>query len=284
MTENRDLLLKDDIRKRDLLLPMSTTPHKGFRTQISYENELGETLFTENSMMVGGGIWVLEKLFGVKSSLQVQNLNEIMGIANGGVPVSNLAGHSSDHIISLFGVGIGGAGDSVTSVKDVNIKDRELIDMVPFRVTPDPLSTSDRNKYWFRKALPSGETAYYLKSPEVEPKIYVLWKDGEGDEDGSQVTEGFHNSNRVDDIEVFVEQVLKINKTDIREWFELQGTIEETRINTIGLFAGVKGDVSDDQTGVIDYKDVRLISKLNIPNEILSTVKELTVRYRVYSI
>lgn len=277
-----ELLLKENIRPRDVLMPMDLTPHKGFRTQITYQNDLGETVFTENSMMVGGGIWVLEKLFGVESDLKVQTLNEIMGIANGGVPVTER--HPKDHVVCLFGVGTGGAGDSVTSVYDLNIRDREIVDMVPFRVTQDALSTSDNEKYWFRKHLPTGETAYYLKSPEALPEIKTLWKNGEGDEDGSQVVDGFHNSNRTDDIETFVEMTLKISKSDIREWFELNGVIEETRINTIGIFAAVKGDVSDDQSGVIDYKNVTLVSKLNIPNEILTTVKELIIRYRIYSI
>lgn len=278
----KEINLKDSVRQRDILMPVSNNPHKGFRTQIEIMNDLGETLFTENSMMVGGGIWVLEKLFGVNSALQVQNLNEIMNIATGGAPITGLP--PQDHVVSLFGVGVGGAGDSITSVKDVNIKDRELMEMVPFRVTADPLTTTDQNKYWFRKTLTTGETAYYLKSFEKEPEIVTLWKDGEGDDDGSRVTENFHASTRTDDIETFVEMELKISKKDIREWFELNGIIEQTRINTIGLFAGVKADVSDDASGVIDYKNVKLIAKLNIPNEILTTSKELTIRYRVYSI
>lgn len=278
----KELKLNDSMRPRDVILNMDTTQHKGFRTEVLVQNELGETIF-ENSLMLGGGIYVLEKLFGVTSSLQIADLNDIMNIATTGTPITEK--HPKDHVVCLFGVGIGGAGDSITSVKDLNVKDREITGMVPFRVTAEELSPSEKEKYWFRKKLDSGETAYYLKSFESTPQIKPLWKDGEGDEDGSYIQEGVHTSQRPEDVEVFVEMILKIDKSDIREWFELNGEIEKTRINTIGLFAGIKSDISVLGDGSeMDYKNVKLFSKLNIHNEMLVGSKELTIRYRIFSI
>lgn len=278
----KELKLNDSMRPRDVILNMDTTQHKGFRTEVLVQNELGETIF-ENSLMLGGGIYVLEKLFGVTSSLEIADLNDIMNIATTGTPITEK--HPKDHVVCLFGVGIGGAGDSITSVKDLNVKDREITGMVPFRVTAEELNPSEKEKYWFRKKLESGETAYYLKSFESTPQIKPLWKDGEGDEDGSYIQEGVHTSQRPEDVEVFVEMILKIDKTDIREWFELNGEIEKTRINTIGLFAGIKSDISALGDGSeLDYKNVKLFSKLNIHNEMLVGSKELTIRYRIFSI
>lgn len=279
---SKEIILKDSIKARDLIHNIDGSTHKGFRTEIKITNELGETLFTENSLMLGGGIYVLEKLFGVESPLKVESLNNIMNIATTGPEITER--HPKEHVVCLFGVGIGGAGDSITSVKDLNVKDREILGMVPFRVTADGLTASEQEKYWFRKQLDSGETAYYLKRFETDPQIKPLWKDGEGDEDGSMIQEGVHNSTRTDDIEVFVEMVMRIDKTDIREWFELNGDIEQTRINTVGLFAGIKADISEDGSGIMDYKNVHLFAKLNIHNEMLTSAKELTFRYRVYSI
>lgn len=278
----KELKLNDSMRPRDVILNMDTTQHKGFRTEVLVQNELGETLF-ENSLMLGGGIYVLEKLFGVTSSLQIADLNDIMTVATTGTPITEK--HPKDHVVCLFGVGIGGAGDSITSVKELNVKDRDITGMVPFRVTAEELSPSEKEKYWFRKKLESGQTAYYLKSFESIPQIKPLWKDGEGDEDGSYIQEGVHTSQRPEDVEVFVEMILKIDKSDIREWFEMNGEIEKTRINTIGLFAGIKADISSAGDGSeMDYKNVKLFSKLNIHNEMLVGSKELTIRYRIFSI
>ena len=277
----KEINLRDSITQKDELVQrFEQTQHKGFRTKIEIENELGEVLFTENSLMLGGALFALEKLFGVQSPLQVSYLNDIMNIATSGPVVDEV--YPKETVVCLFGVGTGGAGDSITSVYDLNIRDREIIDMIPFRVTDKPLTAADDGKYWFRKPLQSGKTAYYLKKFEVQPVIRTLWKDGEGDEDGSPVDADVHLSSRSDDIETFVELVLKINKSDCREWFEENGNIEHTRINSIGLFTGVLSPL-DAGSAEVDYKQVKLFSKLNINNEMLTSAKELTVKYRIYT-
>ena len=44
--------------------------------------------------------------------------------------------------------------------------------------------------------------------------------------------------------------VLKISKKDIREYFELHGDIEQTRVNSIGLFTGCLRTLSIEKTNV----------------------------------
>ena len=74
--------------------------------------------------------------------------------------------------------------------------------------------------------------------------------------------------------------ILKINKKDCREFFEINGEIEAARVNSIGLFTGVK---STNEYGEPEYKQVKLFSKLNIPNEMLVLSKDITIVYRIYT-
>lgn len=269
----------DNLRSNDILSFEQRKP--GFRTDIRGFNELGEEVFrTENSIVLGGALFVLEKVFGVASPLKVDYLNNIMGIANTGPVINEI--YPKENVVCLFGVGTGGSGDSIASVRDVDFKEREIFDMIPFRATDRPLPASEQDKYWFRKDLGNGRTGYYLKKFEAPPQIKVLWKDAEGDEDGTTVEAGVHNSSRVEPIETFVELILKINKNDCREWFELNGNVEQTRINSIGLFTGIKG-VVDETSKATDYKQVKLFSKLNINNEMLTLAKDLTIVYRIYT-
>lgn len=266
------------------------TKKPGFRTKIlgGYDpytdrngiTQLGETLFeTENSMVLGGALFVLEKVFGVASPLTVDYLNNIMNVATTGVAVNEI--YPRDNVVCLFGVGIGGSGETINSVRDVKFQEREVFDMIPFRVTDSVLAPTDVDKYWFKRKDPTtAKISYFLKKFEATPQIKVLWKDAEGDADGSSVETGVHNTTRTEPIETFIELNLKVGKNDCREYFELNGNVEQTRVNSIGLFTGIRSQLDD---GTYDYKQVKLFSKLNINNEMLTLAKDLTIIYRVYT-
>lgn len=279
----KNLYMSERLNGNDTVTLTYEKPRPLYRTRVSCYasdnvNELGELMFEEeNQIVLGGAIYVLEKIFGVSSPLKIDYLNNIMGIANKGQDVTEK--YSKDNVVCLFGVGTGGSGDA-GPVKDIAFQEREIFEMVPFRVTEQELSVNDRVKYWFRKQLNEGPTAYYLKTFETAPKIKVLWRDGEGDEDGTEVDNNVHNTARKEPIETFVEMTLKISKNDIKEWFELNGKIEQARINSLGLFTGVKSPLGD---GTEDYKQVMLFSKINFHNEMLASSKELTIIYRIYT-
>lgn len=240
-------------------------------------NPFDEKIFDEeNQIVIGGALFILEKVFGVEPNLYVDYLNNIMGIATDGMSNDLYA----DTHVCLFGVGVGGCGDSIRSVKDVNFVEREIFEMVPFRITDEDLNPSEQKKYFF-KMEKDNKTHYYLKTFEQQPVIKALWKDSDDqDEDGSEVEGGVHESTRTEPIETFVEMILKITKKDVRDYFELYGDIEQCRINSIGLFTGAKRNLSD---GTTDYQQVKLFSKLNIPNEMLTLKKDLTIVYRIYT-
>lgn len=276
--------VNDELKQRDASLLGSTPqfsldPHRGFRTEIEAIDDFGNKLFTtSNRLVLGGALFTLEKLFGVQAGVTVDYLNNIMGIATGGTNITDI--YPKDTIVCLFGLGTGGAGDTITSVYDVATKEREVFQPIPFRFAT-ALTAEEKNKYYFAKPdVPSGKTAYYLKKFESAPQIKVLWDDGVGDEDGTPVQTGVHSSSRTDEIESFVELTLRVDKNDCREWFEANGQIERSRFNSIGLFTGILTDVG---SGVMDYKQVKLFSKFNINNEMLTLSKGLTIIYRIYT-
>lgn len=238
----------------------------------------GDKLFEEeNQIVLGGALFILEKVFNVQSPIHVDFLNDIMGICTNS-PIEEV--YPKETGVCLFGVGTGGCGDASRSVVDVKYQEREIMDMIPFRITDEALTGTDVGKYWFRRHEADGKTSYFLKSFEFQPEIKVLWKDGQEGEDGSEVSSGVHNSERTEPIETFVEMILKITKKDCREFFEINGDVEAARINSIGLFTGV---LSTDENGEEEYKQVKLFSKLNIPNEMLVLSKDITIVYRIYT-
>ena len=291
---NQNIKCSDTILNNDSV--SFKMPKPGFRTRViggydAYRDkngvtQFGETVFDQsNSIVLGGGLYILEKLFNVESPLTVAYLNDIMNIATTGDPVD--VTYPRENAVCLFGVGIGGAGESLSDVYDVHYYEREIMDMIPFRQTAEELTTDDKEKYWFKKEVNANgvlKTAYYLKKFEVTPEIHVLWRDGINDEDGSEVTGNVHNTpaTNTTPIDTFIEITLKITRDDVREYFEDLGSTEVARINSIGLFTGVKS-VVDTTTGEEDYKQVKLFSKLNINNEVLVAAKDMTISYRIYT-
>lgn len=259
---------------------------KTFRTSISATDEFGNVLFTqeENETVLGGAITVMEKMWGIRSSLQVATINDIMGI-NENITIDPKSPLIQDDVVCLWGVGIGGSGDAFGSIRKVNFYEREVgqngqrDEMIPFRVVQTQLTGDDAAKYHMMETRDDGLYAYYLKSFESVPQIKTLWKDGEEGEDGSEVESDVYNTRRTDLIETFTEMHLKLTKKDIREWFDLSGNIQMSRINTIALFTGRKVEIAP---GVFDYVNVKMFSKLNMDNEPLTNTKEINFIYRVY--
>lgn len=261
--------------------------NKTFRTSIDAIDQFGNVLFTrkQNNVVLGGSIYVLEKLLNVRSSLQVSTLNDIMTINNTNPAFTTSDTIPKDHYMCLWGAGIGGSGDSIGSVKTVNFYEREVgsngnsTEMVPFRVVDTPLTGTDATEYFFRKQTTSSQYAYYLKAFQSTPTIKVLWNDGVDGEDGTEVTADVYNTDRTDSIEVFAEILLQLTQKDIREYFTTLGQIEKARINTIALCCGIKQEIS---SGVFDYSNVIMDTKLNFGNEMLEN-KEITFRYRIFT-
>ena len=262
-------------------------PHKSpFRTRITGLDEFGNTLFDfeQNLVVLGGAITTLEKLWNVRSALTIDTINNICGIDQAEQSEGLLP---QDHCVCLWGVGIGGCGDAFGSVRDVKFYEREVgnngtgkTEMIPFRVVATPFTDDNAEKYFLMDRYGNDRVAYYAKTFDEPPFIRSLWKDGAEGEDGTEVVDGVHDTTRTDDIETFVEMHMTLDKTDMREYFSLNGEIEMARVNTIGLFTATP--VIEDGI-VVNYKDIKLFSKFSFSNEPLTTSKSVLILYRVYA-
>ena len=257
-----------------------------FRTEISAYDEFGDVLFTleHNMVVIGGAITVLEKMWNIRSSLMIDTINNINQI-NPAVQSSTELLPQNDYVC-LWGIGIGGSGDAFGSVRDVKYYEREIgqngqsNEFIPFRTVTTALEGEDVQKYTLSKSVGTGFTAYYAKTFEDDPFIRSLWRDGVEGEDGTEVTDGVHNTQRTEDIETFVEMHMRIDQEDGREWFEMNGNIEQARFNTIGLFTG---RLTADGSGGYTATNVKLFTKFNFDNEALTTNKSIVIKYRIYA-
>lgn len=250
-------------------------------------SELDEVVFeTENMVPIGGVQFAMEMLYGVTGPINVPTLNDKYQIGAQGSEVVPSQGmpYAYGQKVCLFGVGCNGAVENNLTAKAVKYNEWELSEMVPFRFTNDDLSESESLKYFGKKRVNVGESnldgsimAYYMKKFDEDPKIYHLYKDGEEGEDGSEVdTSVYDNHENEIGIESFTESLLTITKKDVREWFDYNGNIELSRINSIALFTAVWDEKQK------DYANIKMFSKLNIPTEPLSLTKDMKIIYRVY--
>ena len=250
----------------------------GLRTNKLGVSSLDEVIFeTENMVPLIGVQYAMEAIFGVKGTLPVVSLNDSMGIGAQGslvLPTGNYP-HAYGQRVCLFGVGTGGAAENNITALEVKYNDTNVSDMIPFRFTTADLGIDERDKY-FGKKNENGYTAYYLKRFDNDPIIRHLYKDGEGDEDGSALDGTYFENPGNFGVQSFTEACLTISRKDIREFFDYIGNIEESRINSLGLYSAVY----DETLG--DYANIQLFSKLNIPTEPLALSKDMNIIYRVF--
>lgn len=245
---------------------------------------LGEPIirkeFKSNEILMSGSIFALAKMFNAECNINIEYLNNIMNIGTTG-PVINDK-YPKENSIALWTVGIGGCGDNRKDVKHVYQQQRQLNQIIPFRVVDEPFAegTPEYDKYFLMRQEDDGRFAYYGKRFANTPTIQPLWKDAANDQDGSPVVESDYTSTRNTPIEVFAECVCVIEKDDFREYFELYDEIDGARFNEIGLASGTLSTVD---SGRPEYKQVHQVSCCHFTNEPLHMEKDLTIVYRWYS-
>lgn len=243
----------------------------------------------ENTVVIGGAVLALEKLFGTTSSFMPRTLNEEFDL-NTNVQYTN-----DETRIALFGVGIGGCGLEWGTAYDPDFKQHTLGDlnssMIPFRVSPNETVGADSSgvtpsNYFFRKQLQVGTGdqyyAWYLKEFSNNPvPIKSLWQDTiDPNDDGAEILGNTIDSSRTDLIECFGECVLSLSEEDLREYYTAAGNLKNARYNQIGLFTGVKKKITD---YYYDYVGVRLFSVVNFDNVSVKEPSSTTYVYRIYA-
>jgi hypothetical protein len=282
------------------------------------KSSLGETIFktekvdpefSESNMVpIGGCQYAMEQLFGVQGTqITVPTMydNNGIGLANSLAPTEtydtpkgarNII-YRYGHFVQLFGIGITGTAENDITVHPVDYRENDITlnrvttdgltltgTMLPFRYTAETLSKLERAQYFGKKTFDDGKTGYYLKRFETDPVIKHIWKTGTDVDEETLVSseDVWQNNVGLNAVESFTECVLKVTKTDVKEWFIDLEQEDRTRLNTIALFNGQYYKENEtDEFG--DYRDVRLFSKLNIPTEYLTLSKDLNIIYRVYT-
>ena len=244
----------------------------------------GNSIFkkvNENTVVLGGAILALQKLFGNRPIYIPQTINELEDI-NNDPSVSNESTH-----IRLFGVGTGGSGLTFGDTLDPDFKMKELPEWIPFRISDtDSLPADDPRSgmYYFRKQIsedPAPQWAWYLKEFENEVNPTSRWKDvPDPNDDGTLIETDVSGSDSPNLIECYGECLLKLEEEDLRPYFQWAGNLKMARYNSIGLFTGIKRQIAP---GYTDYVGVRLFSVVNFSNVPLDLPSEATYLYRVYA-
>lgn len=238
------------------------------------------TKVNENTVTLGGAVLALEKLFGTTPSYIPSTINSDPEIGINGAATFN----DKETTVCCFGVGTGGASDTVGSYYDPDFKMKKLKDWVPFRISDkDHLDPSIASNYYYRVQIkddPDPQWAWYLKEFSNVPVPESHWKDTpDPNATGSLIQSDVSTSESTNLIETYCECLLKIDADDIRPYFQWAGNLQKARYNSIGLFTGVKREIG----GYLDYVGLRLFSVVNFNNIPLDLPTSSTYLYRVYA-
>lgn len=259
-----------------------------FDTSIDIINsETGEVIFKglKNKVIIPGSGLIARKLFDITGDEITPSYNEKFGSAMYTPTVdtapstidSKTLATADDHKILLFCVGLDGCGTEGSQVYPVDYRKWLAPEnMVPFRyqLGTNDLSDELRESYFGRTSINNGEyIAYYFKRFENAPTLVQQYIDG------TPVDSSVYESSKKEAAETYVELSLKITKEDIRDYFIATVGIDEAKINTISLCSAYP--VEED--GYMYFKEIRPVTKLNIPNEyFINPTKGIEIIYHIY--
>lgn len=257
-----------------------------FNTSIDIKNlETGEVIFKglKNKVIIPGSGLIARKLFDISTEEITPSYNAAFGEAMYTPEIDtpptepDTLATKDDHKILLFCCGVDGCGSENSQVYPVDYtKWMAPENMIPFRyqVSGNDLSDDLRQSYFGRTAINDGEYyAYYFKRFETPPTLIQQFVDG------TPVDATIYDSAKTESAESYVELTLRITKEDIRDFFIATVGIDEARINSISLCSAYP--VEED--GYVYYKEIRPLTKLNIPNEqMIDTTKGIEIIYHIY--
>lgn len=225
-----------------------------------------------NTVVLGGAVLALEKLTGVTSAFKPKTLNEILSI-----PCTSVAPGTEK--VMLFGCGTGGAQLDWGNVVAPDIKQNNVIDLVPMRCG-SVLTGDDADKYFMKKLRADGTTyEWYLKEFDAPPVIKSCWKNAiDTSTDGTEILADVADSSKTEGIETFAEYELTLNTHDLHEYFAATGNLSMARYNTFGFYSGEK------VTGSNEYANVRLYAVVTFNNRDVSLESSSSFVYRIYSL
>ena len=269
-----------------------------------------EIKIAENTVVIGGAIAALEKLFLGEVSIPGSDdnwykggitLNQMLNInASTHTNTDPTSTETERVLVGYFGVGLTGAGKTFGEVNTPNFKNNALDDdatpqrsphvvltgssseragMLPIKFSTDTTST----EYFMQREETVTTTgnqyqAYYLK--KIDSVSLIVDDEDSTSHDaiyGENSAEAIRNSSGL--IEAYAECHLKLTTNDVRDYFAARSELSEARYNTIGLFIGPQRDETDDT----ELTDVRLFSYVNFNNVSVVDAEETEYIYRVYA-
>lgn len=247
------------------------------RTDVIVKNHYtGEQLFRgSNRVIVGGSAFTAAKHFNITPKVFTPSYNTVLGLDNTVIENFDKPGIRRDEQVFLFAVGTDGCGQEASQVYDVSYtKWIAPASLIPFRyqLETNDIPESMRDKYFGRKTG-NGRIAYYFKAFETDPVFKQQYSDG------TPIDENVYLTDRLDEVESFVELKLSITKEDCRDFFLATTGINDARVNTISILTAWKKEID----GHIYYQDIRPLTKFNFSNESLIDVsKALDIIYHIY--
>lgn len=269
-------------------LDVSDKEFHTFNTSIDIKNlETGEIIFKglKNKVIIPGSGLIARKLFDIDTDEVTKSYNTAFGTAmytpaTDDYPTTinpSTSATKTNHKVLLYCCGIDGCGTENSQVYPVDY--RKWIapdDLVPFRfqLGTNDISDSLRETYFGRTSINDGEyIAYYFKRFEGTPTLIQQYIDG------TPIDENVYTSAKADSAETYVELNMKITKDDIRDYFVATVGIDEARINSISLCTAYPVE----ENGFLYFKDIRPLTKLNIPNEqLIDVTKGIEIIYHIY--
>lgn len=240
------------------------------RTKITLVNhDTGEIIGEyENKCLITGSMFNACNAFGVEPPIKIPTYNMDMNLDNS---IESEVDPYNPPIVCLFSVGDDGCGSTPKDVYVVNYKDRiapapispssvsefESKHIMPFRwVDPEHDLNEDLRKYYFgRKTYPNlNRIGYYFKAFDTIPQLHLRYADG------TQITPSIYSDTTDQMAECYVETRLRINRLDLRDYFEQVLGWDKARISTISLNYAWYDDTIDQYKW---YQDIYPYTKLN---------------------
>ena len=277
---DKKIVMYDGLGTRDVVDILTDS---SLKTSIDIRShETGNIIFKglKNKVIVSGSGLLARKLFDIGSEEITPTYNERLGIVTpSGEETHNIDARTDatqgNPKILLFCIGLDGCGTENSQVYPVNYTKWIPTDMmIPFRypISTNDLSDSLRESY-FGRVESGNHIAYYFKRFETDPALVQQFVDG------TPIDATIYESAKTETAESYVELTLRITKEDIRDFFIATVGIDEARINSISLCSAYPVE----ESGFVYYKDIRPLTKLNIPNEqMIDTTKGIEIIYHIY--
>jgi hypothetical protein len=259
--DNNEGKEKCAIQRTDIIIRNSDTQEVTFRGS--------------NKVIVSGSAFTAAKHWNITPQVLTTSYNNVLALDNTVNEPYLGNGIRNEELVFLFAVGLDGCGPANNQVYEVDYgKWIPPEYLVPFRYQLDTndLAGSLRDKYFGRKTL-SNRIAYYFKAFEADPVFKQQYVDG------TPIDENVYLSSRTEEIESYVEVLMKVTKEDCRDYFLATTGIADAKINTISLLTAWAKVID----GITYYQDIRPLTKLNFPNEqLIDLTKGIDIIYHIY--